>query len=488
MATGLPAALDALAALGGRLLVTDREALASWETDWRGRWTGRAAGLVQPGSVAEVQAVVRIAAEHRVALVPQGGNSSMVGGATPDGSGAALILSLRRLDRIRAIGERRATVEAGVVLQRLHEVAEDRGVRFPLTLGARGTATVGGLVSTAAGGTQVLRHGTMRALVDGLEVVLADGSLLSTLDPLAKDSRGPDPTALFVGGEGTLGIVTAATLKLVPRPAERAVAWLGLASAHDALAVLRSLEDRLPGQVEGFELIHRATVAAALAHRPAARVPVAADHAWHVLVEAVGETGVGDRLAEALGGDDRIADAALASSEAQADALWAIRDELSSAEKAWGAGLSFDLSVPVDALPDLLGGMERNAPVAFPDHSVSGFGHLGDGNIHLHIRAPAGADRQAWEAERGEAIARWVHDRIAAVGGSISAEHGIGQMKRVEHARLGDPVRLGGAGAAEGGDGPAGHPQPGQIASVMRRGSAWSLREAANLAPDPVRP
>ena len=442
----LDTALHALHALDAdRLVVIDREQLTRWETDWRGRWTGRAAALVQPASVAEVRAVVRIAAEHRVPLVPQGGNSSMVGGATPDASGGALILSLRRLDRVRAVTSRRATAEAGVVLQRLHEAAAGEGARFPLTLGARGTATVGGLVSTAAGGTQVLRHGTMRALVEGLEVVLADGALLSTLDPLAKDSRGPDPTHLFVGGEGTLGIVTAATLRLVPRPAERAVAWVGLASPHEALTLLRALEARLLGEVEGFELISRATLAAALAHRPASRVPVSPDHPWHALVEATGTAGVANRLVEALAGAYAIAqggEAALASSEAQADALWAIRDELSAAEKAHGAGLSFDLSVPVDALPDFLEAVERDVPGVFPDHFVSGFGHGGDGNIHLHVRAPAAADHGAWEAERGEAIARWVHDRIAAAGGSISAEHGIGQMKRDEHARLGDPVRL----------------------------------------------
>ena len=437
-------ALSDLRALeGGRLVVTDRDALSPWETDWRGRWTGRAAALVQPGTVEEVRAVVRIAARHGVPLVPQGGNSSMVGGATPSADGSSLLLSLRRLDRVRAISAERATVEAGVVLQRLHEAAEALGARFPLTLGARGTATVGGLVSTAAGGTQVLRHGTMRSLVLGLEVVLADGSLLSTLTPLAKDSRGPDPTGLFVGAEGTLGIVTAATLRLVPRPAARAVAWLAVASPADALALLGGLERRLGAAVEGFELIHRATLAAALAHRREGRPPVSPDHPWHVLVEAVGEGNVDERLAEALTGeDDRLLDAALARGERQADALWAIRDGLSSAEKAHGPGLSFDLSIAVDDLPAFLTEVEREAPAAFPGHSVSGFGHLGDGNIHLHVRAPEGVAEADWLTGRAPAVTRWVHDRIAAAGGSISAEHGIGRMKREEHARLTDPTRL----------------------------------------------
>lgn len=431
-----------------RLVLRDRDELSPWVTDWRGRWTGRAAALVQPTGTAEVQAVVRAAARHRVALVPQGGNSSMVGGATPSAAGDQVLLSLRRMTAVRTLTPRRATVEAGVVLQRLHELAAEQGARFPLTLGARGTATVGGLVSTAAGGTQVLRHGTMRALVEGVEVVLADGSVLSTLDPLAKDSRGPDPTGLFVGGEGTLGIVTAATLRLVPRAVDRAVAWVGVSSPHAALDLLRELETMLPGQVEGFELISRATLQAAIDQRPQSAPPIAPDHGWHVLVEAVGECGVTERLVDALAGCPALIDAAvLASSEAQADALWGLRDSLSSAEKVRGPSLSFDLSVPVERLPDFLSTIEQAVPHAFPGHSVSGFGHLGDGNIHLHVRAPGGRERNGrergeWEAALGPDISRWVHDRIAAAGGSISAEHGIGRMKRDEHARLGDPVRL----------------------------------------------
>ena len=426
-----------------RLVLRDRDELSPWETDWRGQWTGRAAALIQPTDTAEVQAVVRAAARHRVALVPQGGNSSMVGGATPSAAGDQLLLSLRRMTTVRSLTPRRATVEAGVVLQRLQEAAAAAGARFPLTLGARGTATVGGLVSTAAGGTQVLRHGTMRALVEGVEVVLADGRLLSTLDPLAKDSRGPDPTGLFVGGEGTLGIVTAATLRLVPGVADRAVAWVGVLSPQAALDLLRELETALPGQVEGFELISRATLEAAIDHRPQSAPPIAPDHDWHALVEAAGGRDVPGRLTDALARcDGLINEAVLASSEAQADALWALRDGLSSAEKARGPSLSFDLSVPVERLPDFLSTIERAVPHAFPGHSVSGFGHLGDGNIHLHVRAPDGRERGEWEDAVGSDISRWVHDRIAAAGGSISAEHGIGRMKRDEHARLGDPVRL----------------------------------------------
>lgn len=425
-----------------RLVLRGRDDLSRWETDWRGRWTGRAAALVQPADTGQVAAVVRAAARHRVTLVPQGGNTSMVGGATPSPAGDQLLLSLRRMTAVRSLSPRRATVEAGVVLQRLHELAEGQGARFPLTLGARGSATVGGLVSTAAGGTQVLRHGTMRALVEGVEVVLADGSVLSTLDPLAKDSRGPDPTGLFVGGEGTLGVVTAATVRLVPRAADRAVAWAGVNDPHAALHLLRALEASMRGQVEGFELISRATLSAAVGQRPEEAPPIALDHPWHVLVEAVGDPGAGERLAEALAASTGVRDAALAGSEVQADRLWALRDGLSSAEKAHGAGLSFDLSVPVDRLPDVLVQAEAAVPAAFPGHTVSGFGHLGDGNIHLHVRAPPGRGRAEWEDATGPAIARWVHDRIAAVGGSISAEHGVGRMKRDEHARLADPVRL----------------------------------------------
>lgn len=464
MKSNTEAALGALIHVStNRLVVTDRDALSPWETDWRGRWTGRAAALVQPESVAEVQAVVRIAAEHRVALVPQGGNTSMVGGATPSAAGDQLILSLRRMTAVRSIDSRCATVEAGLVLQRLHDAADAQGARFPLTLGARGSATIGGLVSTGAGGTQVLRHGTMRTLVLGLEVVLADGSLFSSLNPLAKDARGPDLTPLFVGAEGTLGIVTAATLKLSPKHSHRAVAWLAVANPADALATLQRLEEALPDRVEGFELISHATLAAALAHRPDARVPVDPSHAWHVLVEAVGEDDVRGALANALGEEERLLDTAMAGSEAQAEALWLIRDELSSAEKAHGPGLSFDVSVPVSALPGFLGDAERDVPRAFPGHTVSGFGHLGDGNIHLHIRAPAGEERREWEESSGAVISSWVHDRIAAVGGSISAEHGIGQMKRSEHARLTDPTRLALLAALKGALDPLGVLNPGKL-------------------------
>ena len=446
-----------------RLVLRDRDELSPWETDWRGRWTGRAAAMIQPMGVADVQAAVRAAARHRVALVPQGGNSSMVGGATPSAAGDQVLVSLRRMTAVRSLSPGHATVETGVVLQRLHELAANEGARFPLTLGARGTATVGGLVSTAAGGTQVLRHGTMRALVTGVEVVLADGSVLSTLDPLPKDSRGPDPTGLFVGAEGTLGIVTAATLRLVPRAVDRAVAWVGVASPRLALGLLRELEAALPGQVEGFELISRATLHAAIAHRPGDAPPIASDPAWHALIEAVGGGDVGERFAKALSASPAVQDAAIASSEAQAEALWVVRDGLSSAEKAWGPSLSFDLSVPVERLPEFVADMECAVPHAFPDHSVSGFGHLGDGNIHLHVRAPAGRDRDEWELALGTDIARWIHDRITAAGGSISAEHGIGRMKRDEHARLGDPVRLAVQAALKAAFDPLGLFNPGKL-------------------------
>jgi len=435
--------------LGARGVATDPAALAPWLTDWRGRFRGAAAALLSPRSTAEVAAVVAAAARHRVPLVPQGGNTSMVGGATPDTDGAAMILSLRRMDRVRRVdgAAMQAVVEAGVILDRLQEAAAAARARFPLTLGARGSATIGGLVSTNAGGTQVLRYGTMRGLTLGVEAVLADGSIHDGTAALKKDNRGYDLDGLLVGAEGTLGIVTAATLRLVPAVAARTVAWVAVPDPDAALALLRRFE-RAGDAVESFELIPGDTLAAALAYLPDARAPVAGEHRWHVLVEA---TSAGaertprdlvERVLAAALDDGLVADATLAESEAQADAFWAIRDSLSAAERARGPAAQHDVSVPVEAMPRFLLEAAVAVEARFPGTSAGGFGHLGDGNVHFHVRAPAGADPDSWYAEGAPAASRFVHDLVVAAGGSISAEHGIGRMKRGELARLGPPARL----------------------------------------------
>jgi FAD/FMN-containing dehydrogenase len=433
-----------------RSIVTERAAIEPWETDWRRRFHGHAPAMIEPGSTAEVALVVRAAGEHGVALVPQGGNSSMVGGATPPADGSALILSTRRLNRLRSLdaAARLAVAEAGMILQPFNDAALAQGMRFPLTLGARGSATIGGLVSTNAGGTQVLRFGTMRGLVAGIEAVLPDGSVFEGLSALRKDNRGYDLGQLLIGAEGTLGIVTAATLRLVPAVAARAVGWLGLDSPAAALAVLRRLQGATD-RIESFEIMPAETLDAALAHVAGGRAPLAGRHPWHVLVEAT-VAGVGgeqptDLLERLLAPElerSAVADAAIAANEAQAQAWWRLRDSLSDAERALGPATQHDIAVPVEAMPAFMIEAAAQCDARFPGTHASGFGHLGDGNIHFHVRAPVGADPARWQAEAAPAITRFVHDLVVAAGGTISAEHGIGQMKIVELERLASPARL----------------------------------------------
>jgi FAD/FMN-containing dehydrogenase len=436
--------------VGPRTIVRDPDLIEPWLHDWRGRYHGRAPALLQPDTTAEVAAIVATAAAHAVALVPQGGNTSMVGGATPPAKGEALILSLRRLNRVRSLDPIAglAIAEAGVILAKLHDVAAEAGWRFPLTLGARGTATIGGLISTNAGGTQVLRHGTMRGLVAGLEAVLPDGSVHEGLAALKKDNRGYDLNHLLIGAEGTLGVITAATLRLVPAVTARAVAWIGVADPHAALGLLRLLQLRT-NAIESFELLPAGSLAAVLAHLPDARAPLDAPHPWHVLVEAVAtgpgdpspaallETLLGEALADGLAGD-----ATIAANEAQAEAFWQLRDSISAGERAQGPATQHDISVPVDAMPDFLIEAAFACEARFPGTHASGFGHLGDGNVHFHVRAPEGVDPDRWYDEAAPGVTRFVHDLVVAAGGSISAEHGIGQMKRDELARLSSPARM----------------------------------------------
>ena len=438
--------------LGPKGVVTDPDAIAPWLTDWRGRFHGAASAILQPATTQEVAAVVALAAELRVPLVPQGGNTSMVGGATPPPDGSALILSLRRMNRIRSLSpqDNLAICEAGVILATLHDAAEQAGRRFPLSLGAKGSATIGGLISTNAGGTQVLRHGTMRALVEGLEAVLPDGSILYGLDALKKDNRGYDLKQLLVGAEGTLGIITAASLRLVPAIASRAVAWVGIASPADALALLRLTEARLGDSVEGFEIIADDGLGHVLSHIPSTRCPIETRTPWHVLIEVdhadlsppPPEERLEAALAEALAQGVAI-DAAIAANEAQAAAFWRLRESLSEAERAQGPALQFDISVPVGRMPAFMVETAAAAERTFAGTTASSFGHLGDGNVHFHVRAPKGtADGPAWIVAEGQAINAFVHDAVVAAGGSISAEHGIGQMKRAELGRLSSPARL----------------------------------------------
>ncbi|MBC2666475.1 FAD-binding oxidoreductase [Novosphingobium flavum] len=442
---------DAAAALGPRGLTRDADLIAPWLTDWRGRFTGKALALASPGSTAEVAELVKLCARHNVPIVPQGGNSGMSGGATPDGSGTALLLSLRRMTAVRAFdpAARQITCEAGLILENLHNIAARENLRFPLTLGGKGSATVGGLISTNAGGTQVLRHGSMGALVAGIEAVLADGSVWSALVPLKKDNRGFDLKQLLIGSEGTLGIVTAATLKLVPALADRVVIWAGLPSLQVARALLLHCEDTVGNALEGFEVIPADSLASVCAYNQTARIPVEGEHAWHALIEVVADAAGTESLRERA--EEMIAaafekglleDAAFSTNETQAEAFWHLRETVPLAERAKGPAVQHDISVPVDRMPDFVDAAIARMEAAHPGTQAIAFGHLGDGNVHFHVIAPPGSERAAWEAGEGKAISAEVHDMVTEWGGSISAEHGIGQLKLGELERLGDPVHL----------------------------------------------
>jgi FAD/FMN-containing dehydrogenase len=433
--------------LGPNAVLAEVADVEPWLNDWRGRFHGAAKAILAPASSEEVATIVALASEHRVPLVPQGGNTGMVGGATPPVDGSALILSLRRLNRIRSLStaDRLAVAEAGVILETLHDAAHDAGMRFPLTLGSRGSCTIGGLTSTNAGGTQVLKFGTMRSLVAGVEAVLPDGSVHDGLSGLKKDNRGYNIDQLLIGAEGTLGVITAVALRLVPAVASRAVAWAGVDSPAKALGLLRFLDSRT-SSIEGFELIAGDSLQLVLKHIPGTRAPLDRDEPWHVLVEATACSG-GDLASEieCLLGEalkkDFIHNAVIAANEAQADAFWRIRDAISEAERAEGQTLAHDVSVPVADMPRFITEASVEVERAFPGVIASAFGHLGDGNVHFHVRAASHAAPDWYETE-GARITRFVDDRVAAAGGSISAEHGIGQMKIDELERLGPPAKL----------------------------------------------
>ncbi|MES2056612.1 MAG: FAD-binding oxidoreductase [Pseudomonadota bacterium] len=468
-------------ALGAKAVLTDPADIDPWLHDWRGRYHGASPAILSPESTDGVAAIVALAREQGVALVPQGGNTGMVGGATPPADGSALILSLRRLNRIRGIApaDNLAVAEAGVILADLHAAALAQGRRFPLTLGARGSATIGGLVSTNAGGTQVLRFGTMRTLVAGVEAVLPDGSIHDGLAALKKDNRGYDLNQLLIGAEGTLGIVTAATLRLVPAVTARAVAWVGLESPDAALRLLRRLEGATQA-IESFEIVPADSLGLVLRHIPGTRAPLGGDHPWHVLIEAVATDDAAEvpaallerLLAPALS-DGLAADAVIGASEAQAEAFWRLRDSISESERAAGPAVQHDISVPVSGMPRFMIEAAAACEARFPGTHASGFGHLGDGNVHFHVRAPVGIDPVRWYAEDAPGVTRFVNDLVVASGGSISAEHGIGQMKLGELERLSSPARMATLRA---------------IKSALDPHSLFNPGKLVTLAPTPAKP
>lgn len=457
--------------LGPRGFTTAAQDMEPWVTDWRGRIQGRAAALLSPGSTDEVQDVVRLAAAAGVSIVPQGGNTSLVGGATPPEDGACLLLSLRRMRAIRSLSleDNVVVAEAGVVLADLHAAAEAQGRRFPLNLAARGSATVGGLVSTNAGGTQVLRFGTMRALVLGIEAILPSAERFDGLSALHKDNRGYDLRQLLIGAEGTLGVVTAASLRLAPPIGVRALAWVGLHQACRALELLGRLQGRMSDLLESFEIIPAEALTLVLRNVPGTRAPLASSHVWNVLVEIAAQPGAQDPgpalqtvLEDAMAAG-LIEDAVVAVSESQADALWKLRESISEAERVGGVSAKHDVSVPVSAMPTFLDEAREAVEARFPGSRVLAFGHLGDGNVHFNVRAPAGTDDRAWMAAHESALNAFVNDFVCEAGGSISAEHGIGQSKVKEFMRTAGAVRLGALRAIKTAIDPQGLMNPGKL-------------------------
>jgi FAD/FMN-containing dehydrogenase len=437
--------------LGPKGFSDDSDAMTPWLTDWRGRFTGSAAALVSPANTQEVAATVQIAAKYRLAIVPQGGNSGMVAGATPDKSGEQIILSLRRMNAVHAFDTDSGLVrcEAGVILQNLHEAVAAEGRRFPLTLGGKGSATVGGLISTNAGGTQVLRHGTMRNLVAGLEAVLPDGSIYDAMAPLKKDNRGYDIKQLLIGGEGTIGVVTAAVLQTVPALIDRCVVWAGIDSPEQAFRLLLFMQVNARERLEGFEILPQRALAAVVKHINGTRAPLDTRHRWHALMEFVQDdpsqsapAELATRLLEKAINEGLLENATIAASEAQADAFWKIRDSIAEAERAEGPALQHDISVPVPAMARFIEVESPAIEARWPGTAIVAFGHLGDGNIHFHVKAPKDIPAGEWYAGDGRVITSHIYDRVRDYSGSLSAEHGIGQAKIEEFARLAEPSRL----------------------------------------------
>ena len=420
------------AIVGATGLVTDPDLTAGYLADWRGAFRGRAAAVVRPASTDEVAAVMRLCHDEGVAVVPQGGNTGLCGGAVPDDSGTQVVLSLTRLRRIRALdpANHTITVDAGVVLADVQAAARDAGLLFPLSLGAEGSCTIGGNLATNAGGTAVLRYGTMRDLTLGLEVVLPDGRVWDGLRALRKDNTGYDLKHLFIGAEGTLGVITAAVLTLFPGIRARATAWVALDSPQAAVDLIGRVRAVAGDRLTTFELMSRQAVEFVLCHGH--RDPFRAPHPWYALVEltdTLPDAGLGAGLDTVLAGAmTDVTDAVLAAGPAQAAALWALREGISEAQNHEGPSLKHDVTVPISDLPAFVERTGAALRAAVPGIRLVTYGHVGDGNLHYNLSAPPGADHAAFAA-RADELARIVYDATSSFCGSISAEHGLGQSK-----------------------------------------------------------
>ncbi len=435
--------------VGDRHCLTDPESTAPYLADWRGLYRGAARAVVLPESTAQVQAILHLAQAHRAPIVPQGGNTGLSGGATPDAGGTAIVLALKRLNRIRDLdpANNSLVAEAGCVLADLQRAAADADRLFPLSLSAEGTCQIGGNLATNAGGINVLRFGNARDLCLGLEAVLPDGSLFSNLSALRKDNTGYDLKQLLIGAEGTLGIITAAALKLFPKPVARATAIVALTEIGAATTLLARCRAGLADQLVSFELLPRFGIELAEAHVPGLAWPLATRPAWSVLIEANTSSPAFDlraafeaTLAAALESGE-IADAALAASEAQSGAMWRLREGIVEGQWREGANIKHDVSVPVAKVPAFLVAGAAALGAQWPELRLLAFGHLGDGNIHFNLVQPRDEPKDRFLA-RTAAVNQIVHDVVGHFGGSISAEHGIGQLRRAELEQRKSTVEL----------------------------------------------
>ena len=423
-------------------------------TDWRRQYSGPAECVVRPASTAEVSQVVALCAREGVAVVPQGGNTGLVGGSVPTGARRELVLALGRMNRIRSLDllNDTATVEAGCVLAAVQGAAADAGRLFPLSLAAEGSCQIGGNLSTNAGGVNVLRYGTAREQVLGLEVVLPDGRVWDGLRGLRKDNTGYDLKQLFLGAEGTLGVITAAVLRLYPKPTASATAWIALAGPARAVELLATLRGAIGERISAFELVSRNCLEAVLAHVPDTRDPLGAAHPWYVLAE-FGDSGSSESLLERLEGALGEHEAVLAQSGEQARSLWRLRESIPEAQFS---NVKHDISVPISRIPEFIAHCDSALRAAFPGAEIFCFGHVGDGNLHYNVGPAALLPRR-------DAVNRVVYDAVARLGGSISAEHGLGQLKRDAIRSQKAPLELELMRALKGALDPKGLMNPGKV-------------------------
>ena len=443
--------LQSLGSIVGPAHVLHDGDLSAWELDWRKRERGRALAVVQPASSAEVAAVVRACAAARVSLVPQGGNTSMVVGATPDASGTQVLLSLTRMNAIRSLDPANLTVtaEAGCILQNLQQACAAAGFLFPLSLASEGSCTLGGNLGSNAGGTQVLRYGNARELCLGLEVVTAQGQLWNGLSGLRKDNTGYDLRHLFIGSEGTLGVITAATMKIVPMPAAILTAFAALPSLEAAVQLLGLAQQRIHAGLTGFELMGRFALSLVQRHFPQQAIPFAGQDPYCVVLEISDSHSQAqarqqlEQLLEAALQNGCVRDAVVAESLAQARALWHIRESIPLAQALEGLNIKHDISIAVSRIPDFVRQTNAAIATAFPGARMVTYGHLGDGNLHYNVQAPEGSDAEAFLQEQEQPMNQLVYAQVERYQGSISAEHGIGSLKRDKLAQHKSPVALG---------------------------------------------